>query len=154
MVILAKGPGPGEDAAHARDRLASGTFPRAEEAGPEFHFSGNGTVFSHTTIHTPPEGFEAQVPYTVALIKLDDALARNDLEQGAKSLQLLYDCEPALTQKMRNEQSFGSPKENSICSPIAFMPMRKNACPMHPTKRATINMVTVFNTWASPIKKF
>ncbi len=44
----------------------------AEEAGPEFHFGGKGTVFSHTTVHTPPEGFEAQSPYTVALIKLDE----------------------------------------------------------------------------------
>ncbi|HEY83650.1 MAG TPA: Zn-ribbon domain-containing OB-fold protein [Chloroflexi bacterium] len=64
----------------------------AEEAGPEFHFSGNGTVFSHTTVHTPPEGFEAQSPYTVALVKLDEGpmitAQLTDVDNGAVEIGL------------------------------------------------------------------
>lgn len=44
----------------------------AENAGPEFQFSGKGEVYSYSTIYSAPEGFEEQAPYTVALIKLDE----------------------------------------------------------------------------------
>jgi uncharacterized OB-fold protein len=37
-----------------------------------FQFSGVGEVFSYTTIYDPPAGFEAQAPYMVALIKLEE----------------------------------------------------------------------------------
>ena len=39
---------------------------------PEFKFSGRGTVFSHTTVHNPPEGYQEMAPYTVALVKLEE----------------------------------------------------------------------------------
>src|SRR5262245_16746845 len=39
---------------------------------PEFKFSGRGEVYSYTTVHNPPEGFEAVAPYTVALVKLEE----------------------------------------------------------------------------------
>ncbi len=44
----------------------------AENAGPDFHFSGKGEVYSHTTVYNAPEGYTAQAPYTVALVKLDE----------------------------------------------------------------------------------
>jgi uncharacterized OB-fold protein len=44
----------------------------AQEARTPFQFSGRGEVFSHTTIFNPPAGFEEYVPYTVALVKLDE----------------------------------------------------------------------------------
>ncbi len=44
----------------------------AGEAGPAFQFSGQGEVYSYTTIHNAPEGYEGNVPYVVALIKLDE----------------------------------------------------------------------------------
>jgi uncharacterized OB-fold protein len=44
----------------------------AEEARTPFQFSGRGEIFSHTTIYNPPAGFEEFVPYTVALIKLEE----------------------------------------------------------------------------------
>jgi uncharacterized OB-fold protein len=37
-----------------------------------FTFAGTGEVFSFTTLQDPPEGFEDQAPYTLALIKLDE----------------------------------------------------------------------------------
>lgn len=41
-----------------------------DEARESYTFSGKGEVYSYTTIYEAPEGFETQVPYTVALIKL------------------------------------------------------------------------------------
>lgn len=43
-----------------------------KEAKTEFHFSGKGEVYSHTTIYDPPAGFEEFAPYTVALVKLEE----------------------------------------------------------------------------------
>ena len=37
-----------------------------------FQFSGKGEVWSYSTVYDPPEGFEEQAPYTVAIIKLDE----------------------------------------------------------------------------------
>jgi len=37
-----------------------------------FTFAGTGEVYSYTTLQDPPEGFEDQAPYTLALIKLDE----------------------------------------------------------------------------------
>ncbi|HTP56113.1 MAG TPA: Zn-ribbon domain-containing OB-fold protein [Thermoplasmata archaeon] len=34
--------------------------------------SGDGEVYSYTTVHEPAEGFEMQVPYVVALVKTDE----------------------------------------------------------------------------------
>lgn len=43
-----------------------------EDARTLFTFSGQGTVFSHATVREAPTGFEAQAPYTVALVKLEE----------------------------------------------------------------------------------
>lgn len=40
------------------------------EARTPFTFSGKGEVYSYSTIHVPPEGFEKFAPYTVALVRL------------------------------------------------------------------------------------
>ena len=37
-----------------------------------FQFAGTGSVYSFTTLTEPPEGFEDQAPYTLALVKLDE----------------------------------------------------------------------------------
>jgi uncharacterized OB-fold protein len=37
-----------------------------------FTFAGTGEVFSFTTLQEPPEGFEDQAPYVLALVKLDE----------------------------------------------------------------------------------
>ena len=43
-----------------------------EEAKTLYKFSGKGTVYSHTTVYEAPTGFEDSVPYTVAMVKLDE----------------------------------------------------------------------------------
>ncbi len=42
------------------------------EAKAPYQFSGRGTVYSFTTVYNPPAGYEAYLPYTVALVKLDE----------------------------------------------------------------------------------
>ncbi len=42
------------------------------EAKTPFEFGGKGEVFSYSTIHQAPAGFEKYVPYTVALVKLEE----------------------------------------------------------------------------------
>jgi uncharacterized OB-fold protein len=43
------------------------------ELQPErFAFAGTGDIYSFTTLTEPPEGFEEQAPYTLALIRLDE----------------------------------------------------------------------------------
>jgi hypothetical protein len=39
---------------------------------PDFEFSGRGEVFSYTTVNNPPEGYQENAPYTVALVKLEE----------------------------------------------------------------------------------
>ena len=43
-----------------------------DEAKTLYTFSGKGEVYSFTTIYEAPSGFDANTPYTVALIKLDE----------------------------------------------------------------------------------
>ena len=43
-----------------------------EEAKTLYSFSGNGEVYSYTTVYDPPAGFEESAPYTVAIIQLEE----------------------------------------------------------------------------------
>src|SRR5205085_187635 len=61
------------------------------ECKTPFAFSGRGEVYSFTTIYDPPEGFEDNAPYTVAIIKLEEGpmvtaqltdVNNNDVEIG------------------------------------------------------------------------
>jgi len=41
-------------------------------AGTPYTFSGRGKVYSYATVRKAPEGFEEFVPYTVALVQLEE----------------------------------------------------------------------------------
>ena len=43
-----------------------------KEARDLYSFSGRGEVYSLTTVYDAPAGYEEQVPYTVALIRLEE----------------------------------------------------------------------------------
>ena len=49
----------------------------------EIQFSGKGQVYSFTEVSAPPEGFEDQVPYLLAII---------ELEEGAKLTAQIVDA--------------------------------------------------------------
>jgi hypothetical protein len=37
-----------------------------------FAFAGTGEIYSYTTLTEPPDGFETQAPYMLALVRLDE----------------------------------------------------------------------------------
>jgi uncharacterized OB-fold protein len=43
-----------------------------DEAKTHYQFSGRGEVYSYTTLFDAPQGHEAQLPYTLALVKLEE----------------------------------------------------------------------------------
>lgn len=43
-----------------------------EEAKTLFQFSGRGEVYSHTMVYDPPQGYEGQAPYSLAMVKLEE----------------------------------------------------------------------------------
>ncbi len=52
---------------------ARDTCPRCNApAKTPFCFSGKGEVYSFSTVHHPPEGFERFAPYVVALVRLNE----------------------------------------------------------------------------------
>jgi len=65
----------GEECPHCQTKM----FPPRDicvecgnEAKTEYQFSGKGEVFSYTTVYDAPKGYENNVPYTVALVKLEE----------------------------------------------------------------------------------
>ena len=42
------------------------------EAKEPFRFSGKGAIYSYTVMNNAPVGFESGLPYTIALVKLDE----------------------------------------------------------------------------------
>jgi hypothetical protein len=65
----------GEECPHCKTKI----FPPRDvcpecggEAKEPYTFTGRGEVYSFTVMYDAPAGYEDQVPYTVALIKLDE----------------------------------------------------------------------------------
>lgn len=75
---------------------------------PDFQFSGQGEVFSHTTVYNPPEGYEASAPYTVALIKLEEGplITAQLTDVSADQVQIGMPVE-MVTRKIRTEGDEG-----------------------------------------------
>lgn len=46
--------------------------PQAADQQERFAFSGMGEVYSFTVVQDPPESFEGQAPYVLALVRLDE----------------------------------------------------------------------------------
>lgn len=57
---------------HWVDFLSTKTCPRCRCEMSETAFQGRGKITTFTVIRYPPEGFEQEAPYVVALIDLDD----------------------------------------------------------------------------------
>jgi uncharacterized OB-fold protein len=43
-----------------------------EEAKTQYSFSGKGTIYSYTIMRDAPAGYEENIPYTVAVVALDE----------------------------------------------------------------------------------
>ena len=69
-----------------------------------FRFSGKGEVYSYTTVYEAPAGYEANVPYTVALVKLEEGpmltAQLTDVDNDAVEIGMPVEM---VTRKMRND---------------------------------------------------
>jgi hypothetical protein len=54
-----------------------------------FAFSGAGTIDTFTVVHAPPQGYELQAPYVMAVIRLDE---------GPRLTAQVVDVEPELVE--------------------------------------------------------
>lgn len=80
---------------------------QAEMQPERFTFAGTGEVYSYTTLQEPPEGFEEQAPYTLALIKLDEgAMVTAQLTDLDSPVQI-GDRVEMVTRKLANEGTTG-----------------------------------------------
>lgn len=74
------------------------------EASKPLNFSGKGEVYSHTTVYEAPAEHEAQAPYTVALIKLEEGpiITAQLTDVDTSEVQIGMPVE-MVTRKMRND---------------------------------------------------
>ena len=74
------------------------------EAKTRYDFSGKGTIFSYTVMSDAPAGYEANAPYTVALVKLEEGpmvtAQLTDVDNSAIEIGMPVEM---VTRKMRND---------------------------------------------------
>ncbi|MBK8824866.1 MAG: Zn-ribbon domain-containing OB-fold protein [Anaerolineales bacterium] len=75
-----------------------------DEAKEQFAFSGKGEVYSFTTVYEAPAGFDANAPYTVAIVKLEEGpmLTAQLTDLGEQPIEIGMPVE-MVTRKMRND---------------------------------------------------
>jgi len=80
----------------------------AQEAKTPYVFSGKGEVYSYTTVYDAPAGFEGNLPYTVALVQLDEgplvAAQLTDVDNGKVSIGQPVEM---VTRKLREDGERG-----------------------------------------------
>ena len=74
------------------------------EAKVPFAFSGKGEIYSYTTIYEAPSGYDANAPYTVALVKLNEGpmVTAQLTDVDAAQVQIGMPVE-MVTRKMRDD---------------------------------------------------
>jgi len=72
------------------------------EAKTPYTFSGRGEVYSFTTVHNAPTGFQEVAPYTVAMVKLEEGpmVTAQLTDLGAKPVEIGMPVE-MVTRKLR-----------------------------------------------------
>ena len=75
-----------------------------DEAKESFNFKGKGEVQSFTTVTEAPVGYEDQVPYTVALVKLEEGpiITAQLTDIDSQDVQIGMPVE-MVTRKLRND---------------------------------------------------
>jgi uncharacterized OB-fold protein len=75
-----------------------------QDAKTLYAFSGRGEVYSFTTIYDAPAGYEENVPYTVALIKLEEGplVTAQLTDLGDQPVEIGIPVE-MVTRKLRND---------------------------------------------------
>jgi hypothetical protein len=79
-----------------------------KDAKTLYQFSGRGEIYSYSTVHQAPAGYEENAPYTVALVRLDEGpmVSAQLTDLGDKSLEIGMPVE-MVTRKLRSEGDRG-----------------------------------------------
>ncbi len=74
------------------------------EAKTPYAFSGRGAVYSYTTVHNAPAGYQEFAPYTVALVKLEEGpvVTAQLTDLGEQPLEIGMPVE-MITRKLRTD---------------------------------------------------
>ncbi len=84
-----------------------------------YRFSGKGTVYSFSTVYSAPEGFEAYVPYVVALVKLEEGpLVTAQLTDVSKEEVSIGMPVEMVTRKLREDGDAGLVAYNFKFRPV------------------------------------
>ena len=85
------------------------------------HLTGQGEIYSFTTMYSVPRGYESQKPYTVALIKLDEgpivSAQLTDIDEADVRIGLRVEM---VTRKLREDG-----EEGQIIYGYKFRPIMK-----------------------------
>ncbi|MBL7164809.1 MAG: Zn-ribbon domain-containing OB-fold protein [Anaerolineales bacterium] len=92
-----------------------------DEAKTQYEFSGRGEVYSYTTLHNAPAGYQAYAPYTVALVKLDEGpmITAQLTDIGDQPVEIGMPVE-MVTRKLRSE---GDDDRGMLVYGYKFRPM-------------------------------
>ncbi len=79
-----------------------------EEARDTYQFSGKGEVYSYTTVYQPPTGFEGDVPYPVAMVRLEEGplVTAQLTDVGDRAIEIGMPVE-MVTRKLRSDGERG-----------------------------------------------
>ncbi|HEX9797659.1 MAG TPA: Zn-ribbon domain-containing OB-fold protein [Anaerolineales bacterium] len=79
-----------------------------QEARTPYAFSGQGKVWSYTTIYDAPAGFQESAPYTVALVQLDEGpmVTAQLTDLGSQAIEIGTPVE-MVTRKLRADGDRG-----------------------------------------------
>jgi uncharacterized protein len=72
-----------------------------------FSFAGTGEIYSYTLLQDPPEGFEGQAPYVLALVKLDEGPLITAQLTDVDNAPAIGDRVEMVTRKLTTEGSRG-----------------------------------------------
>ena len=79
-----------------------------EEARELYQFSGRGEVYSFTTVHQAPAGFEQEAPYPMAMVRLEEGplVTAQLTDLGDRAVQIGMPVE-MVTRKLRSDGERG-----------------------------------------------
>ena len=100
----------------------------AKPAYEPFTFSGNGHVYSYSTVYQAPAGYEEFVPYTVALVELDEGpLVTGQLTDADQDEIEIGMPVEMVTRKLREEGEDGLIVYGYKFRPFGLVPSRQPA---------------------------
>ncbi len=94
-----------------------------QEAKTQFQFSGKGEIYSYTSIQDAPDGFQECVPYSIALVKLEEGpvITAQLTDLGSEAVRIGMPVE-MVTRRLREDEN----ERGTILYGYKFRPVLEN----------------------------